>query len=418
MTVPVDALDAVKPSDRLVDTVLKIHEAQGFAGRLRESKFGSTVAASVSSGVAVDVLHDVRDDGTTVEGDVDDALKGKIVDSSQRLISSAADGIRRRGDHASLDEAHVSTGMVETQESCASYDAQIVKSRSLTRSSASMRKSNGMPVWRGQSTRNGRAGAAQKIASRHSVRQGQSTRAIRSLQHPISSGSKQVLSSTASNIGRLVRAATDTVRRVAVAMVSALSTTVGLPALLLMIGCIGVLAIMSLLSWLPGMNTTVDGCRTGAESGKVCSSINGLAGTLQPRLAMNADNSAVDIDATEIPSVMRYEQWQCTWWAASRRQHIGRDVDGYMGDGWMWRDSATRHGYLVGKDAKPGDVMVFQKGVLGADATYGHVAIVEEVNADGSIIISESSAAWREVRLRTITRLQLTAYMDGIDFIH
>ena len=418
MITPVDALDVVKPSDRLADTVLQIHEEQSFASRLRESKFGSTVVDDIGSGIAADVLHDIKDDGTTVESDTDDELKRGFVDNAQRLVGYVSNGMRRRNDHGFGDDAHIRTDMVETCDTLPSYDAWTSKSRPSTHSVTSMRKSDWTPAWKEKTIRTTRIGGAKKITSRHSVRRGKNARAIRSLQHPVSSGSKQVLSSTASNIGRFIRTATETVRRIAVAMVSALSATVGLPALLLMIGCIGVLAIMSLLSWLPSMNATVEGCRTGAESGKVCSSINGLAGTLQPRLVMNPDNSAVDIAATEVPSATTYEQWQCTWWAASRRQHIGRAVDGHMGDGWMWKDSATRHGYLVSKDAKPGDVMVFQKGVLGADATYGHVSIVEEVNADGSIIISESSAAWREVRLRTITRLQLTAHMDDIDFIH
>lgn len=33
----------------------------------------------------------------------------------------------------------------------------------------------------------------------------------------------------------------------------------------------------------------------------------------------------------------------------------------------------------------------FEAGQLGADTQYGHVAFVEKVNADGSIIISESN---------------------------
>ncbi len=38
-----------------------------------------------------------------------------------------------------------------------------------------------------------------------------------------------------------------------------------------------------------------------------------------------------------------------------------------------------------------GDVVVFAPGQEGADGYYGHVAIVEHVNDDGSILISESN---------------------------
>ena len=36
--------------------------------------------------------------------------------------------------------------------------------------------------------------------------------------------------------------------------------------------------------------------------------------------------------------------------------------------------------------------MVFAPGQANADGTYGHVAVLEKINADGSIEISESNA--------------------------
>ena len=43
------------------------------------------------------------------------------------------------------------------------------------------------------------------------------------------------------------------------------------------------------------------------------------------------------------------------------------------------------------KNGHVGDIVVFAPGQMGADSYYGHVAIVEGVNADGSIKISESN---------------------------
>lgn len=55
-------------------------------------------------------------------------------------------------------------------------------------------------------------------------------------------------------------------------------------------------------------------------------------------------------------------------------------------------DSARALGYWVDNMARHvGDIVVFAPGQQGADGYYGHVAIVEEVNADGSIKISESN---------------------------
>ena len=62
--------------------------------------------------------------------------------------------------------------------------------------------------------------------------------------------------------------------------------------------------------------------------------------------------------------------------------------------------------------------MVFQRSILAASPVYGHVAVVEEVRADGGIVISESSASSARVTLRTISRRQLEAAIGGIDFIH
>ena len=49
-----------------------------------------------------------------------------------------------------------------------------------------------------------------------------------------------------------------------------------------------------------------------------------------------------------------------------------------------WVDNTPRH---------VGDIMVFAAGQAGADGYYGHVAIVEQINPDGSIVTSECGAS-------------------------
>ena len=88
-----------------------------------------------------------------------------------------------------------------------------------------------------------------------------------------------------------------------------------------------------------------------------------------------------------------YEFSQCTWWVYVRRHQLGLPVGSHFGNGNMWADSARALGYWV--DTTPrhvGDIMVFRSGQAGSDPFYGHVAIVEKINPDGSIETSESGA--------------------------
>lgn len=142
-------------------------------------------------------------------------------------------------------------------------------------------------------------------------------------------------------------------------------------------------------------------------------------GTLSPKLVMS-DGYHVNIEAmglhyTRFPD---YDTYQCTWWAAMRRNQIGKPVDAHMGNGAQWNDTAARLGYKVGRSPKPGDVMCFEAGVLGADGYYGHVAVVEQVNSDGSILISQSGTGWMAVVTQTISAAQLKANAGGVSFIH
>lgn len=85
---------------------------------------------------------------------------------------------------------------------------------------------------------------------------------------------------------------------------------------------------------------------------------------------------------------------QCTWWAYTRRHQLGLPVGSHLGDGAMWADSARRLGYWVDDTPRVGDVMVFRRGQEGASAVYGHVAIVEKINGDGSVTTSECGATY------------------------
>jgi surface antigen len=73
----------------------------------------------------------------------------------------------------------------------------------------------------------------------------------------------------------------------------------------------------------------------------------------------------------------------CTWYAWERRYEMGRPIPGgAMGNAAQWNSSFAAMGYQV--DSAPSVGSIFQNG-----GGYGHVGIVEVINADGSIEVSE-----------------------------
>ena len=93
-------------------------------------------------------------------------------------------------------------------------------------------------------------------------------------------------------------------------------------------------------------------------------------------------------------SGLAYAFSQCTWWAYLRRHQLGLPVGSYFGNGQDWANSARAHGYWVDNTPRhKGDVMVFRAGQEGASSVYGHVAIVESINADGTVTIWQCGAS-------------------------
>ncbi|MBO1199018.1 amidase domain-containing protein [Staphylococcus simiae] len=93
----------------------------------------------------------------------------------------------------------------------------------------------------------------------------------------------------------------------------------------------------------------------------------------------------------ETTSSMPYPHGQCTWYVYNRMKQFDLSISGSLGDAHHWNDRAAQDGYHVSHTPKAHTAVVFEAGQNGADAQYGHVAFVEKVNRDGSIIISESN---------------------------
>ncbi len=108
-----------------------------------------------------------------------------------------------------------------------------------------------------------------------------------------------------------------------------------------------------------------------------------------------------------------YEFSQCTWWAYVRRHQLGLPVGSYMGNAKDWSGSARSLGYWVDNTPRNvGDIVVFQAGQEGSDSSYGHVAIVEKINPDGSIVTSECGAVMNgKTYSRTLSNVHALSYI-------
>ncbi len=78
---------------------------------------------------------------------------------------------------------------------------------------------------------------------------------------------------------------------------------------------------------------------------------------------------------------------QCTFWAALRYHQLTGLWVPWLGNAGDWAYNAPGFGWHVGYTPRVGSIIVLAPGVEGA-GPYGHVAIVESVNPDGSVYTS------------------------------
>lgn len=72
---------------------------------------------------------------------------------------------------------------------------------------------------------------------------------------------------------------------------------------------------------------------------------------------------------------------QCTWGALEQWYAATGYYPYWSGNAKDWKNSAGSNGWMVVLNAQARSIVVFQPGVQGADATYGHVAWVESVES-------------------------------------
>lgn len=109
----------------------------------------------------------------------------------------------------------------------------------------------------------------------------------------------------------------------------------------------------------------------------------------------------------------RYFFGNCTWYAYERRVQLGRSIDtgGTWGHAYAWAASARALGYAVNNSPAPGAIIQTGSGGGG----YGHVGVVEQVEENGDIIISDMNyAGYNVVTWRRISAASVANY----NYIH
>ena len=123
-------------------------------------------------------------------------------------------------------------------------------------------------------------------------------------------------------------------------------------------------------------------------------------------------------EAVTSPSVNPFPKEECTYWAYEKRPDIANNSwpsEGYTWDGKDWDNNARMNGgYSVDGRPQVGDIAVWEAHYAGV-REQGHVAYVEALHEDGSITISETSAAGDGSGSMRVVGAETVA---GLSFIH
>ena len=106
----------------------------------------------------------------------------------------------------------------------------------------------------------------------------------------------------------------------------------------------------------------------------------------------------------------RYSFGYCTWYVFERRAELGRPIGSFWGNASNWAYAAGSAGYSVNRTPEVGAIIQNGGGL-------GHVAIVEEIRANGDLVLSEMNygGGWNQIyRGRVVPAGQVSLY----NYIH
>ncbi|KEY61078.1 amidase domain-containing protein [Lactococcus cremoris] len=109
-----------------------------------------------------------------------------------------------------------------------------------------------------------------------------------------------------------------------------------------------------------------------------------------PLVASKLDSSTYpDYNGVEYPGADSYAFGNCTQYVYNRIIQLGGQIGTHMGNGGEWGINAQAQGYFTTTVPTDGYAVSFPPGVAGSSPEYGHVAFVEKVYPDNSILVSE-----------------------------
>lgn len=158
-------------------------------------------------------------------------------------------------------------------------------------------------------------------------------------------------------------------------------------------------------------NTTnnTSGCATNVTQGL------GTSGAPVKEIPSAYKSKIKDTNFTATSSTNTYAFGQCTWDVYNRMQELGTPVENGLGNGADWGKNAKAKGYKTDSQPHVGWAVSFSQGADGADATYGHVAVVEAISDDKKhFLVSECNVV--SSGSGTVSFRELTAG-TGVTFI-
>ncbi|MCL9640763.1 amidase domain-containing protein [Lactococcus lactis] len=109
-----------------------------------------------------------------------------------------------------------------------------------------------------------------------------------------------------------------------------------------------------------------------------------------PVVTSRGDKSDFPVyNGEQYPGSESYAFGNCTQYVYNRIIQLGGKIGNFMGNGGEWGINAKIQGYYTTSVPTEGYAVSFPPGVAGSSIIYGHVAFVEKVYSDNSILVSE-----------------------------